>query len=84
MCRKNNLRRRNAAAEKRPKRGTRRTMAACDAHPFDTASNSCRRCKGSFCTSCLVYSFGKKKPPFCIPCALDFAGIRKSPLQMAR
>ena len=29
-----------------------------------------------FCGECLVYSFGPKKPPFCIPCAVAAAGIR--------
>ena len=53
-------------------------MASCDAHPFDQAAGTCRSCKREYCSTCLVYSFGPKKPPFCIPCALEVAGIRKS------
>lgn len=30
-----------------------------------------------FCATCLVYSFGPKKPPFCLPCAVEAAGVRQ-------
>jgi hypothetical protein len=53
-------------------------MASCEKHPFDVAVDRCRSCKFEYCSSCLVYSFGPKKPPFCVSCALDAAGIRKS------
>jgi hypothetical protein len=52
-------------------------MASCQIHPFDQADGSCRVCKREFCTTCLVYSFGPHKPPFCVPCALEAAGIRR-------
>jgi hypothetical protein len=52
-------------------------MASCDTHPFDQADDSCRECKRSFCATCLVYSFGPKKPPYCVPCALTAAGVRR-------
>jgi hypothetical protein len=31
-----------------------------------------------FCGECLVYAFGLKKPPLCIPCAVVAAGIRSN------
>jgi hypothetical protein len=52
-------------------------MASCDNHPFDPALAACRRCKRDYCATCLVFSFGPRKPPFCIPCALDAGGVRK-------
>lgn len=52
-------------------------MAACEAHPFDPAAGTCRMCKREYCESCLVYSFGTTKPPFCVPCALEAAGVRR-------
>ncbi|MCB1015399.1 MAG: hypothetical protein KDB10_09840, partial [Acidimicrobiales bacterium] len=48
----------------------------CAKHPFEAAEDSCRECGNIFCTDCLVYSFGPKKPPFCIACALTAAGVR--------
>ena len=54
-------------------------MATCDTHPFDSAAGTCRACKLDFCADCLVYAFGPRTPPFCIPCALQAAGIRKAP-----
>ena len=36
----------------------------------------CGRCGGEFCATCVVYSFGPKKPPFCLPCAVTEAGVR--------
>ncbi len=53
-------------------------MASCDTHPFDPAVGTCRTCGRDYCASCLVYAFGDKKPPFCVPCALEAAGVRKS------
>jgi len=52
-------------------------MASCEIHPFDPAAGMCRTCKGEFCETCLVYSFGPKRPPFCVPCALEAAGVRR-------
>jgi hypothetical protein len=53
-------------------------MASCNAHPFDLAIDRCRSCKVEFCADCLVYAFGTNKAPFCVPCALAAAGVRKS------
>lgn len=53
-------------------------MGTCNTHPFDSAIDVCRRCGHEFCADCLVYAFGTKKPPFCVPCALEAAGVRKS------
>ena len=51
-------------------------MDRCDRHPFEVAEDVCDRCGLTFCSDCLVYSFGPKKPPFCIPCAVAAAGVR--------
>ena len=48
----------------------------CERHLFDQATDRCGRCGGEYCTTCLVYSFGPKKPPFCLPCAVEAAGVR--------
>jgi hypothetical protein len=50
----------------------------CDKHLFEAAEDRCGRCGFEFCGECLVYSFGAKRPPFCIPCAVAAAGIRSS------
>jgi len=49
----------------------------CERHLFDQAIDLCGRCGAEFCGDCLVYSFGPKKPPFCLPCAVEAAGVRK-------
>jgi hypothetical protein len=38
----------------------------------------CRRCGGSWCSTCLVYAFGPKKPPYCMSCAMVAGGVRTS------
>lgn len=48
----------------------------CERHEFDAAVDLCARCHREFCAACLVYSFGPKKPPFCLPCAVEVAGVR--------
>ena len=48
----------------------------CERHLFDQAVDRCGRCGGEFCHTCVVYSFGPKKPPFCLPCAVEAAGVR--------
>lgn len=42
----------------------------------EPATGECRNCHGTFCARCLVYSFGPKKPPFCVGCALVASGVR--------
>jgi len=49
----------------------------CERHLFDQATDLCSRCGCEFCQDCLVYSFGEKKPPFCLPCAVEAAGVRQ-------
>ena len=48
----------------------------CERHQFDRSVDRCGRCGGEFCATCVVYSFGPKKPPFCLPCAVTAAGVR--------
>ena len=48
----------------------------CERHQFDRAVDRCGRCGLEFCSTCIVYSFGPKKPPFCLPCAVSTAGVR--------
>lgn len=50
----------------------------CERHLFDQAVDLCGRCGGEYCPDCLVYSFGPKKPPFCLPCAVARSGVRSS------
>lgn len=48
----------------------------CFRHQFEESEAMCRHCGERFCSECLVYSFGPKKPPFCIACALAASGVR--------
>jgi hypothetical protein len=48
----------------------------CARHQFEAAVDQCRQCGFAFCPECLVYAFGERQPPFCIPCALAAAGVR--------
>jgi len=50
----------------------------CDKHLFEAAEDTCGRCGYEFCGECLVYAFGAKRPPFCIPCAVAAAGLRST------
>jgi hypothetical protein len=50
----------------------------CSKHLFEGAEDFCGKCGQEFCGECLVYAFGPKKPPLCIPCAVAAAGIRAS------
>ncbi len=49
----------------------------CEKHPFEMAEDRCGTCGRELCPECLVYSFGAERPPFCIPCAVSAAGIRR-------
>ena len=51
-------------------------LDSCSKHPHEMGVALCRRCGGSWCSDCLVYSFGPKKPPFCMCCALVAGGVR--------
>ena len=48
----------------------------CARHQFEGAVDRCRQCGNAFCGECLVYAFGDRQPPFCIPCALSASGVR--------
>lgn len=48
----------------------------CYRHQFDTAVDRCQMCGQGFCTTCLVYPKGHRKPPYCLPCAVNAAGVR--------
>ena len=50
----------------------------CEKHPFEPAEADCDSCGWSFCTECLVYAFGPRKPPLCLSCALAKAGVRSN------
>lgn len=50
----------------------------CARHQFEAAIDRCRQCGHGFCGECLVYSFGERQPPFCIPCALSASGVRSN------
>ncbi len=50
----------------------------CARHQFEAGIDRCRECGHAFCGECLVYSFGERQPPFCIPCALAASGVRSN------
>ena len=52
-------------------------MAICANNPLDTATARCNECGADFCSDCVIYPFGEKKPPLCVPCALVVGGIRR-------
>ncbi|MCB0988017.1 MAG: hypothetical protein KDB09_09640 [Acidimicrobiales bacterium] len=54
-------------------------MNYCMRHMEEPSTAECRSCHGSYCARCLVYSFGPKKPPFCVGCALKASGVRSAP-----
>lgn len=51
-------------------------MNHCLRHLEEPSTGECRSCHGTFCARCLVFSFGPKKPPFCVGCALVASGVR--------
>jgi hypothetical protein len=51
-------------------------MDSCEKHPHESGVALCRRCGHSWCGPCLVYSFGPKKPPYCMSCAMVAGGVR--------
>jgi len=48
----------------------------CDKHPHEIGVALCRRCGAAWCSACLVYAFGPKKPPYCMSCAMVAGGVR--------
>ena len=53
-------------------------LDSCNKHPHEAGAALCRRCGMGWCSACLVYSFGPKKPPFCLSCAMFAGGVRSS------
>ncbi len=53
-------------------------MESCERHPHEPGAAICGRCGGAWCTSCLVYAFGPKKPPLCMACAMFAGGVRSA------
>jgi hypothetical protein len=51
---------------------------SCGKHPHEHGVAICRRCGGSWCGNCIVYSFGPKKPPYCLSCAMVAGGVRST------
>ena len=51
--------------------------ARCTKHSFEVAVAQCRSCREPFCDDCVVYTYGASSPPFCVPCALVAAGVRR-------
>lgn len=51
-------------------------MDSCAKHPHERGVGLCRRCGEAWCSDCLIYSFGPKKPPFCLSCAMFAGGVR--------
>ncbi len=51
-------------------------MNHCLRHFEEPVVAHCRECHQPFCSRCLVYSFGPKKPPYCLGCALHASGVR--------
>lgn len=53
-------------------------MNHCKRHYEEAITDYCRTCHAPYCARCLVYSFGPKKPPYCIGCALQESGVRST------
>ncbi len=51
-------------------------MNHCIRHFEEPVAGICRTCQRPFCDRCLVFSFGPKKPPYCVGCALTASGVR--------
>jgi hypothetical protein len=48
----------------------------CEQHSFEVAVDLCDACRHAFCPDCLVYPHGLQGPALCIPCAIEFSGVR--------
>ena len=51
-------------------------VANCHTHPTERVAGTCRSCLNEYCDHCLVFSYGRAKPPYCIQCALEAAGVK--------
>lgn len=52
---------------------------SCVKHPMALAEFVCGQCGHEFCPECVVFPYGTDKPPICISCALQVAGVSKRP-----
>lgn len=50
-------------------------MDMCRNHERNRVAARCRTCGDALCADCLVYSLGRLRPPYCVPCALSAAGV---------
>ena len=79
------LRKRSGQPDEMANQGVGRAMTAtCEAHPFETATDTCKTCYYDYCPECLVYPHGERKPPYCVPCALTAAGVRSTAARSPR
>jgi len=53
-------------------------LESCSKHPHEKGAALCRRCGHGWCTTCLVYAFGPKKPPYCLGCAMVAGGVKST------
>lgn len=53
-------------------------MESCLKHPHELGVALCQRCGMAWCSECLVYAFGPKKPPYCMECAMFAGGVRST------
>jgi hypothetical protein len=53
-------------------------LESCRKHAHEMGVALCGRCGGSWCSSCIVYPFGPKKPPYCMSCAMVAGGVRSA------
>jgi hypothetical protein len=51
-------------------------LDSCTKHPHEKGASFCGRCGHPWCTTCLVYAFGAKKPPLCMGCAMVAGGVK--------
>ena len=51
-------------------------MDCCEKHPHERGNAICGRCGAAWCSSCLVYARGPKRPPYCVSCAMYAGGVR--------
>lgn len=52
------------------------TETACQRHTYAPSAGRCKGCGTLWCEDCMVWPFGPKKPPLCLDCAAEQAGLR--------
>jgi hypothetical protein len=53
-------------------------LDSCTKHPHEAATALCGRCGHGWCSACLVFAHGPKKPAFCLGCAMVAGGVKCS------